>query len=137
MIGPMPHYPPGSWLGDLDRAPGSGARAAGRFRFAVGDLFDRHVHDGDELWFVTEGRGRVRVGAHEHLVAAGDILLAPAGEVHDILAVDRVLAGFFAELIGPGGETAPGGHQHVDPADAVGHPIAALQHEGLDGEEGA
>jgi hypothetical protein len=122
----MPRYAPGSWLADHNRVPGSPARAAGRFRVVPGDRFDRHVHDGDELWFVAEGRGRIRVGDEDLVVTAGDIVLNPAGVPHDILAVDGVLAGFFAELLGPGGDAAPGGHRHLTAEDAAGHEIAAL-----------
>jgi len=37
---------------------------------------------GDKLYYVLQGRGRIRVGTEEREVAAGDLVWAPAGDEH-------------------------------------------------------
>ena len=39
---------------------------------------------GDKLYYVLEGAGRIRVGAEERAVSAGDLVCAPAGEEHGV-----------------------------------------------------
>jgi mannose-6-phosphate isomerase-like protein (cupin superfamily) len=39
---------------------------------------------GDKLYYVLEGRGRIRVGAEEWDVGPGDLVCAPAGEDHAV-----------------------------------------------------
>ena len=39
---------------------------------------------GDKLYYVLEGAGRIRVGAEERAVSAGDLVCAPAGEEHAV-----------------------------------------------------
>jgi mannose-6-phosphate isomerase-like protein (cupin superfamily) len=43
-----------------------------------------HHAVGDKLYFVLEGRGRIRVGSEERDVGAGDLVCAPAGEDHGV-----------------------------------------------------
>jgi quercetin dioxygenase-like cupin family protein len=44
-----------------------------------------HVHDqGDELFYVVSGRGTARLGDRVEPIAAGDVVFAPAGAVHQI-----------------------------------------------------
>src|SRR4026209_2321262 len=44
-----------------------------------------HVHDqGDELFYVVAGRGTARLGETVDSIAAGDVVFAPAGVVHQI-----------------------------------------------------
>ena len=39
---------------------------------------------GDKLYYVLEGRGRIRVGTEERDVGPGDLACAPAGEDHAV-----------------------------------------------------
>ena len=119
----MPIYPPGTWVNPETRPDGSAVAGAGRIRLAAGGRFDRHHHDGEELWFIASGRALIEIAGEERIAAAGDIVLLPAGLAHDIRAVDGELTGFFVEL-----QTASGrsGHLHADPADAEGHPVGTL-----------
>jgi len=39
---------------------------------------------GDKLYYVLDGTGRIRVGAEERDVRAGDLVCAPAGEEHAV-----------------------------------------------------
>lgn len=119
----VPRFQPGEWYGDHNRPSGAVARTVGRFRVGPDDRFDRHHHGGDEFWFIVEGAGRLRFGDETFDVSAGDIVLAPAGVSHDILSVEDVLAGFFAELTGDSGDAAPSGHLHATGEDAAGHPV--------------
>jgi mannose-6-phosphate isomerase-like protein (cupin superfamily) len=120
----MPVYPPGSWLRpESDDA--SGQVAAGRFAVPFeGGRFDRHLHDDDEIWFVSNGKASIVVDGREQYVQAGDIVLHPAGTVHDVVAVYEPLAGFFSETGHPTGGRS--GHRHADPADADGHDVPGL-----------
>ncbi|WP_187264924.1 cupin domain-containing protein [Homoserinibacter sp. GY 40078] len=119
----MPIYPTGSWVNPGTRPDGSAVAGAGRIRIRPGDRFDRHHHDGEELWHISAGAALIEIEGERCRVNAGDIVLFPAGVPHDIVAVSEELVGFFTELQTPGGAT---GHQHSDPADAEGHPVAAL-----------
>jgi len=50
---------------------------------APGDATTAHYHRAsEELYLVTAGRGRLRIGEEEHGVEAGDCALIPPGEVH-------------------------------------------------------
>lgn len=119
----MPIYQPGRWLSPETRPAASTIAGAGRFAVQAGDRFDRHHHEGDEVWFVAEGRALILLEGDAHEVGAGDIVLVPAGTSHDILAVDGTLSGFFLEQQAPG---LAAGHLHRDEADARGHAVAAL-----------
>ena len=45
-----------------------------------------HTHgDQDKFYVVLEGRGRFRLGAAEHVLEAGDALVAPAGIEHGLV----------------------------------------------------
>ncbi len=46
---------------------------------------DAHSHaDSDKVYFVVEGRGRIRVGDDEREVGPGTAVLAPAGAPHAV-----------------------------------------------------
>jgi mannose-6-phosphate isomerase-like protein (cupin superfamily) len=121
----MPVYGPGSWLNPATRPDGCGTSTAGRFTIPVeGGRFDRHQHDDDELWFIASGSARIVVDGVERDVAAGDIVLHPAGSSHDIVAVYEELRGFFTETGHPAGGRV--GHLHADERDAAGHDVPRL-----------
>ena len=45
-----------------------------------------HAHEGsDKVYYVLEGEGRFTVGSEEMVLAADDITLASAGEVHGVV----------------------------------------------------
>lgn len=45
----------------------------------------QHVHDGeDKVYVVLEGEGTFRVGSEQEALAAGEAVLAPAGQVHGV-----------------------------------------------------
>jgi quercetin dioxygenase-like cupin family protein len=49
-----------------------------------------HVHDqGDELFYVVSGRGTARLGDAVETIAAGDVVFAPAGAVHQIANLEN------------------------------------------------
>lgn len=115
----MPVFEPGTWVDPKTGSP----YAAGRFALAEGSRFDRHRHTDDELWLIRTGAATILLEGEEVVVKAGDIVLVPAGTVHDILAVHPEMTGFFVET---GHQEGLSGHLHVAPADADGHPVAAL-----------
>lgn len=70
------------WFG-----PGSPAanQSLAEATIAPGAATTAHYHRAsEELYLVTAGRGRLRIGEQEHDVAVGDCALIPAGAVHRI-----------------------------------------------------
>ena len=68
------------WMG-----PGSPARnqSLAEATVAPGGATATHYHRAsEELYLVTAGRGRLRIGAEERDVEVGDCALIPPGEVH-------------------------------------------------------
>lgn len=129
----MPVYGDGEWLGPDARTDGGGVVAAGRFSWGPGPVrFDRHHHDHDELWMVSDGRAVVLIDGEEREVGPGDILLHRAGDDHDLIAVRGLVRGFFVETGHPVGGRA--GHRHRTPQDAEGHAVAVLPAAGDDEE---
>ncbi|MDX2152919.1 MAG: cupin domain-containing protein [Bryobacteraceae bacterium] len=68
---------------------GKASLAAGEYLYAglngfePGQAHEAHVHENqDKMYVVLEGSGVARVGEEEQVVAAGDLILAPAGVVH-------------------------------------------------------
>ena len=57
-------------------------------RLAAGECgYPFHSHAAQwELFFILEGHGIVRVGTESHVVTAGDVVLHPPGEAHQITA---------------------------------------------------
>ncbi|MDQ0577687.1 cupin domain-containing protein [Agromyces albus] len=129
----MPIYAPGHWLNPETRPEGCSIAGAGRIAVRAGDRFDRHHHEGDEVWFIARGRAWILVEGAEREVGPGDIVLVPAGTSHDILAVDGTFSGFFLEQEVPGQAT---GHLHRDVVDAAGHEVVALAEVAGDGQTG-
>jgi mannose-6-phosphate isomerase-like protein (cupin superfamily) len=70
------------WMG-----PGSPARNQSLAEATVppGGATAAHYHrESEELYLVTAGRGRLRIGERERDVEAGDCALIPPGETHRI-----------------------------------------------------
>lgn len=60
----------------------AGGWAASLTKFGVGGRLDWHIHDSEQILYVTEGRGIVATRAREHVITPGCIVFIPAGEVH-------------------------------------------------------
>lgn len=70
--------------------PGREAVVA-RVEVDVGGVAGRHSHPGDEISYVLEGEGELRVdGEDPRRVKAGEAFVIPAGVVHDALNVGKV-----------------------------------------------
>lgn len=110
-----------SWINPDTRPSWLQIVALGRFRVAPGGRFDRHYHDDHELWIVTHGKAKISTEGLECFVQAGDLVMTPAGEIHDVLEVYEELAGFFIETGHPAGGRA--GHQHECEEDRAGHEV--------------
>ena len=87
----------------------------------AGFRFDRHFHDCDEYWSISEGRARIAVGDEESDVGPGDLICTPAGVEHDVVGAytDDVVLLFVEEAMPPGGTA---GHRHRDP-DSAWHDV--------------
>ena len=45
-----------------------------------------HAHEGsDKIYYLLEGKGKITVGSEEKELAAGEITMAPSGEVHGLV----------------------------------------------------
>jgi mannose-6-phosphate isomerase-like protein (cupin superfamily) len=116
----VPIIEPGSWLNPENRPEWSAFTSAGRFAIPLeGGRFERHHHDEEELWFITEGKGRIVVDGEERYIQGGDIVLTERGDVHDIIAVYEPIRGFFTTSGLPEG----GRSGHID---GVAHDVPAL-----------
>jgi quercetin dioxygenase-like cupin family protein len=53
-----------------------------KVHFARGAKLNFHVHSGDQILYITEGRGIVATRDREYVVTPGMVVFIPAGEVH-------------------------------------------------------
>lgn len=72
--------------------------SCGLYRLKAGAKDLQAPHDEDEVYFVIEGRGRVRVGDDERSVESGSVLYVRASEDHSFFEIeeDMTLLVFFA-----------------------------------------
>lgn len=121
----MPIYPTDDWLNETNRPEWCATTSAGRFTIPlVGARFDRHFHDEDEFWMISDGKAKIAVDDDERYVQAGDIVLTRAGDSHDFLEVYEEVRGFFVETGHP--KIGPIVHQHASAEDAAGHDVLGL-----------
>ena len=104
-------------LFDLDRVAGELRQSGGRYReflrastlsvgvyrLPAGSRDEQQPHGEDEVYYVTAGRARLRVGSEVHAVAPGSVAFVPARVVHRFqdIAEDLTLLVFFAPPEGP------------------------------------
>ena len=51
-----------------------------------GQVQKMHAHEGsDKIYYLLEGKGRITIGTEEKEVNAGEITMAPSGEVHGVV----------------------------------------------------
>ncbi len=74
------------------------ALSAGVYTLPAGSKDLQSPHDEDEVYFVTSGRGRVRIEGEEHPVGPGSILYVRASSDHSFFEIeeDITLLVFFA-----------------------------------------
>jgi len=72
--------------------------SCGLYRLKAGARDLQSPHDEDEVYFVIEGRGRVRVGNDERAVERGSVLYVRSSEEHSFFEIeeDMTLLVFFA-----------------------------------------
>ena len=58
----------------------------GEDEMAPGAAFPLHVHEGDHILYILEGRGSVHVGGIDHPAEPGDTLFIPAALPHGVKA---------------------------------------------------
>ena len=80
------------------------ALSCGIYRLEAGSPDLQSPHDEDEVYYVLEGRGRMRVDGDERRVAPGSVLYVRASSEHSFFEIeeDMTLLVFFASG-GPGG----------------------------------
>ena len=68
-----------------------------RFRFARGTHVSAHAHPSEQFTCMVEGAMRIRIGANEQVLRAGEILVVPPNEQHEVWVLeDAVVLDFFA-----------------------------------------
>ena len=74
------------------------ALSCGLYRLERGCTDMQTPHDEDEVYYVLEGRARLKIGDAEHTVGAGSVLYVRATETHSFFEIeeDMVLLVFFA-----------------------------------------
>ena len=72
--------------------------SCGIYRLEAGSKDMQGAHDEDEIYFVVEGKARLKTGNKEHIVSPGAVLYVSAGEEHCFFEIeeDRILLVFFA-----------------------------------------
>mgnify|MGYP000985485766 CR=1 FL=1 len=121
----MPVIEPGTWWHPGNRPEWFTLTAVGQFEVGTdGASFDRHHHDCDELWLLTEGKAKILLDGAERYVQAGDVVVTREGSQHDVLEVYETIRGFFVEY----GGDASSRFGHLDPVPhLVAH--APLPHD--------
>jgi mannose-6-phosphate isomerase-like protein (cupin superfamily) len=66
--------------------------SAGVYRLGAGATDEQGPHRQDELYYVVEGRARLRVGSEEKAVSAGSLVFVAAGAVHRFLDIAEDLS---------------------------------------------
>ncbi len=74
------------------------ALSCGLYRLAAGSKDMQSPHDEDEIYYVLEGRAKMRLGDKEHIVEAGSLLYVGSTEAHSFFEIeqDMTLLVFFA-----------------------------------------
>ena len=72
--------------------------SAGLYRLPAGGIDPQQPHTEDEVYYVLQGRGSIRVGAEDRSVEAGSIVFVPARIEHRFHSIleDLTLLVFFA-----------------------------------------
>ncbi|MCZ6869043.1 MAG: cupin domain-containing protein [Pseudomonadales bacterium] len=70
----------------------------GIYRLKAGSKDMQGSHDDDEVYYVLEGRARLKVGDKDHLVEPGSVLYVSATSEHSFFEIDEdmTLLVFFA-----------------------------------------
>jgi mannose-6-phosphate isomerase-like protein (cupin superfamily) len=84
---------------------GSDLLSVGLYLLPAGGTDYQTPHDEDEVYFTVSGRATLRVGADDHPVQAGTVLLVPALAVHFFHDIEEelVLVVFWAPPEGSAG----------------------------------
>ncbi len=87
------------------------ALSCGLYRLKAGAKDMQGPHDEDEVYFVVEGRGRLRIEGREHPVQRGSILYVRATSEHSFFEIeeDMTLLVFFGSGGPAGGSRRPDG----------------------------
>ncbi len=74
------------------------ALSCGLYKLVAGSKDMQSPHDEDEIYYVLEGRAKMRLGDEEHIVEAGSLLYVGATESHSFFEIeqDMTLLVFFA-----------------------------------------
>ena len=75
--------------------------SCGVYHLAVGSKDMQSPHDEDEVYFVLEGRARVKIGDELKAVSPGSVIFIRATETHSFFEIeeDMTLLVFFAAAI--------------------------------------
>ncbi len=63
----------------------------GLYRLKAGAKDGQVPHDEDEVYYVLEGKGRLRTGDQEHDIGPGSVLFIRADAIHSFVEIDEDL----------------------------------------------
>jgi mannose-6-phosphate isomerase-like protein (cupin superfamily) len=79
---------PGERYVEFLRVP---ALSAGLYVLAAGDTDPQRPHREDEIYYVTSGRGVIRVGTEDRAVETGSVVYVPPGVEHTFHSITEEL----------------------------------------------
>ncbi|MGD8415514.1 MAG: cupin domain-containing protein [Pseudomonadales bacterium] len=76
--------------------------SCGVYHLPTGSKDMQTPHDEDEVYYVLEGRARMKVGDEDREISAGNVLYVKATETHSFFEIeeDMTLLVFFASEVG-------------------------------------
>jgi len=90
-----------------DLTQGGHLELVSEFEVAGGGLVDPHHHPTHEFYYVTSGRGIMRIGDEEREIVQGDLVHIPPNEVHSLRPVsDHAPIHCFCFAVGEPGAPA-------------------------------
>lgn len=89
------HHAAGHPYHEFIRVP---ALSVGLYLLPAGGVDGQQPHSEDEVYYVVSGRGRIRVGVEDSVVAAGSVVYVAAGVEHRFHSISEplVIIVFFA-----------------------------------------
>lgn len=81
------------------------AMSAGLYELAAGAHDPQSPHGEDEIYYVVEGCGQIRIGDVDYAVAAGSVIFVPARVEHRFHSIEAALRILVVFAPAEGGET--------------------------------
>ena len=67
------------------------AMSAGLYELAAGERDPQSLHGEDEVYYVVDGHGQIRIGETDYAVRAGSVIFVPARVEHHFHSIEAAL----------------------------------------------